>query len=213
MEAVTPYALGILTAYAVFGVGLLTPGPNILSIMGTAMSVDRPSARSLARGVATGSLLWGLIAWFGLAAAIAAHEGLFLAIKLAGGLYLGWLAFKSFRSAARPRRIEASGLEVRGGRSAYWRRGLLVQMTNPKAALTWAATISLGLSVEAPWWIGGIIVAGTTIMSFAGYLTYATAFSTAPMVRAYTAARRWVELVLGGAFGVAAWQLLGARAP
>lgn len=43
-----------------FLVGVDSPGPNILAIIGTSMSVDRKSGISLALGVAMGSLTWGI---------------------------------------------------------------------------------------------------------------------------------------------------------
>lgn len=117
--------------------------------MGTSMGVGRDAGKSLALGIATGSLLWGLLAWGGLTTVLVAYASLITIIKIAGAAYLLWLAYKSFRSALSARDIKANALSLSGGASAYYRRGLLIQMTNPKAALTWTATISLGLALSA----------------------------------------------------------------
>tara|TARA_R110000850_G_scaffold72026_1_gene158757 strand:+ start:407 stop:1048 length:642 start_codon:yes stop_codon:yes gene_type:complete len=202
---------GILLAYGVFIMGMFSPGPNILSIIGTSMSIGRKEGRSLALGIASGSLLWGLLAWAGLTTVLVAYASLMTLIKFAGALYLLWLAFKSFRSAASARQINAKALALDGNGFAYFRRGLLIQMTNPKAALTWTATVSLGLGADAPWWVGGIIVAGTTVISFAGHLAYALAFSTQPVIRAFAAARRWIETGLGAFFCFASYKLATSR--
>ena len=204
LEAFEMALPGILVAYGVFIMGMFSPGPNILSIMGTSMSVGRDAGRSLALGIATGSLIWGLLAWGGLTTVLVAYASLMTVIKIAGAAYLLWIAFKSFRSAFSDRNINANALSLSGGARAYYRRGLLIHMTNPKAALTWTATISLGLSPEAPWWIGGVIVLGTGIISFVGHLAYAVAFSTKPMEAAFAKARRWIETGLGMFFALRA---------
>lgn len=50
MENISPYLPGILLAYGVTLVGLSSPGPNILAVMGTSMGEGRRSG-----------LGWGLI--------------------------------------------------------------------------------------------------------------------------------------------------------
>ncbi|MFV1590657.1 LysE family translocator [Phaeobacter sp. JH20_39] len=211
MQALEIALPGILVAYGVFVMGMFSPGPNILSIMGASMGVGRDAGKSLALGIATGSLIWGLLAWGGLTTVLVAYASLMTVIKIAGAVYLLWLAFKSFRSAMSYRDIKANALSLSGGASAYFHRGLLIQMTNPKAALTWTATMSLGLSPGAPWWIGGVIVLGTGIISFGGHMAYAVAFSTGPMVAGFAKARRWVETGLGLFFCFASYKLLTSR--
>jgi threonine/homoserine/homoserine lactone efflux protein len=211
MDEIGPYLPGILTAYTVFMIGIFSPGPNILAVIGTSMAVGRRPGLALAMGVASGSLCWGVMAWLGLTAVLTAYATLMTAIKVIGAAYLLWLAMKAFRSAATPGQSPLSSVSVTGGAIAYYRRGLLVQMTNPKAALSWVAVIALGLSPEAPWWVGGIIVGGTAVLSFVGHSAYALLFSTAPMVAAYRRTRRWIEFALGAFFCFASYKLLTAR--
>ena len=113
----SPYLSGILLSYAVCLVGLMSPGPNILSVIGTSMGVGRKAGISLAFGVATGSLLWGLSTSAGLTALLAAHASVLTLIKIAGGLYLLWLSFKAWRAAASANELQTmrtAGLSVAG---------------------------------------------------------------------------------------------------
>ena len=139
------------------------------------------------------------------------NASVLVVIKVVGALYLLWLAFKAFRSALSPGEMAARRLEVTGGNSAYFRRGLIMQITHPKAALTWVAIMSFGVGAATPLWVGGSIVAGTTLVSIVGHLTYAVAFSTTPMVAAYRRARRWFETGLGAFFCFASYKLLTTR--
>lgn len=84
-------------------------------------------------------------------------------------------------------------------------------MTNPKAALTWIAIMSLGLQNDAPGWVGLVIVAGTTILSILIHLLYAIAFSTPVMMKFYLRSRRVIQAMLGTFFAFAGVRLLTAR--
>ncbi|MEM8751136.1 MAG: LysE family translocator [Pseudomonadota bacterium] len=212
MQDISIYLPGILLAYSAFLLAIASPGPNILAVIGTSMSVGRSSGMSLAMGVASGSFSWAILTVFGLSAILATYASALLAIKTFGGLYLLWLAYKSFKSAASPHDIEAT--ELAGGRRTpfgYLRRGYIIQMTNPKAALAWIAIISLGLKEGAPLWVGAIIVLGTFLLSIAIHLIYAVAFSTPAMVRLYGKSRRLIQGVLGTFFAFAGLKLLTSR--
>ena len=91
------------------------------------------------------------------------------------------------------------------------KRGYIIQMTNPKAALAWIAIISLGLTQDAPIWVGFVIVLGTFILSIVIHTLYAVAFSTPIMVRIYSKARRYIQATLGTFFAFAGLKLLTSR--
>lgn len=212
MEEISIYLPGILLSYGAFLLAIASPGPNVLAIMATSMAVGRGSGISLAMGVATGSLTWGVLTALGLSAVLATYASALLVIKIFGGLYLLWLAYKAFKSAASNHDVEAK--ELAGGRRStlgYARRGYIIQMTNPKAALAWIAIISLGVSAGAPAWVTAVIVGGTFVLSIAIHLLYALAFSTTPMVRLYTSARRFIQGALGAFFTYAGLRLLTDR--
>jgi threonine/homoserine/homoserine lactone efflux protein len=167
---------------------------------------------ALAFGVAVGSFCWAVLTASGLSALLASYAAALTMIKIAGGLYLLWLAYKALRSAAAARDITPTALAAPGhGLLCYVIRGFTIQMTNPKAALTWIAIISFGLQNNAPLWVGFAIVGGTAVLSTIIHCVYAVTFSTPAMVRFYARARRWIQLALGAFFAVAGVRLLAAR--
>lgn len=213
MQDISLYLPGILIAYSAFLLAIASPGPNILAVIGTSMGVGRASGMSLAMGVATGSFTWAMLTVFGLSAVLATYASALLVIKIFGGLYLLLLAYKSLKAAASRHDIEAT--ELAGGRRTpvgYFKRGYIIQMTNPKAALAWIAIISLGLKDGAPMWVGAVIVGGTFLLSVAIHLMYAALFSTPAMVRLYGKSRRVIQGVLGTFFAFAGLRLLTSRA-
>ncbi|MFY0661338.1 MAG: LysE family translocator [Shimia sp.] len=212
MDQLSIYLPGILLAYSIFLVGVASPGPNILAIIGTSMSVDRKSGVSLALGVAVGSLTWGVLAASGLSALLAKYASALMFIKVAGGVYLLWLAYKSFKSAASAYDLEVKKLGQKyRSPLRYALSGYTVQMTNPKAALAWIATISLGLQPGSPIWVSAAIVLGIFVLSTVIHTLYAIAFSTSFMVAAYSRARRYIQATLGVFFAVAGLKLLTDR--
>ena len=210
MGELSLYLPGILLAYSACLLGLASPGPNVLAVLGTAMSEGRHAGIALAIGIATGSVLWALLTAAGLSALLATYATALTVIKIAGGLYLLWLAFKAFRAAASAHAIATTVNRQRSPR-AYLLRGLAIQMTNPKAVLAWIAIMSLGLRHDAPLWVVGTIVIGTSVLSFAIHYLYAVAFSTPTMVRIYGRARRAIQATLGVFFGFAGVNLLASR--
>ncbi|MBM7068237.1 LysE family translocator [Actibacterium sp. 188UL27-1] len=213
MTDIALYLPGILLAYSAFMLGISSPGPNVLAVMGTSMAMGRKSGIALALGVAVGSFTWAVLTAAGLSALLASYAVALTAIKIAGGLYLLWLAYKAFRAAASAHGIEATTL-AGGARSSfgYALRGYTIQMTNPKAALSWIAIISLGLQPDAPLWVAVTIVLGTFALSILFHVLYAVAFSTPIMVRIYGGARRYIQITLGAFFAFAGFKLLTSRA-
>jgi amino acid exporter len=212
MDTISLYLPGIMLAYSACLLGLATPGPNILAVIGTSMSAGRGQGVALALGVSAGSFCWALLSAGGLTALLAAYASALTVIKIAGGVYLLWLAYKSFRAAASAHDIQPTTLSgLAGDPLGYFVRGLTVQMTNPKAALTWIAIMSLGLHDKAPLWVALSIVIGTTVLSLVIYHLYAVAFSTTTMVRVYSKGRRWIQGALGAFFAFAGIRLLTSR--
>ncbi|WP_290435641.1 LysE family transporter, partial [Aeromonas caviae] len=79
-----------LTLGLVHLVALASPGPDFALILRT--SLHRPTALGVALGIALAILLHATLSLTGISLLIASQPWLFLAVKLVGALYLGWLA-------------------------------------------------------------------------------------------------------------------------
>jgi threonine/homoserine/homoserine lactone efflux protein len=211
MVNISPHLPGILLVYAACLLGLMSPGPNVLSVISTSMGAGRKAGVWLALGISAGTPIWGAATSLGLTALLATYASALVVIKIAGGLYLLLLAYKAFRSAGSAPRRNPFSLGRSESAVHYFVRGLTVQMTNPKAALTWIAIISLGVEGNTPWWVSIAIVLGTTVLSGVGHLIYAVAFSARRVVAIYQRARRWIEFALGAFFCFAGVKLLTSR--
>ena len=212
MHFLPEYLLGIGLSYAACLLAIASPGPNILAVMGTSMSVGRKAGMALAIGVAMGSLSWGLLTVLGLAALLSSYAFMLIGLKIIGGLYLLWLAFGAFKSSVSSPdiRSKAMSCEYQTPRGNAI-RGYTVNMTNPKAALSWVAIIALGLPPEAPLWVVLVIVLGCSGLSIAVHLTYALMLSATVMSSLYLRARRGLQATLGAFSPLAGLKLLFSR--
>jgi threonine/homoserine/homoserine lactone efflux protein len=210
MSADFHHLLLVFTAYII---GAASPGPSTMRIMGVAMQDGRKSALCLAAGVVSGSLFWGGLAATGISAVLTKYSHVLVVIKVLGGAYLLYLAFKAVRSALKTdeQLAKGSGMPQKSSGLKLYQRGLLMHLTNPKALLGWIATMSLGLGAGASQSTVVIILAVCAILSVTIFCGYAIVFSTAPMVRAYQRARRVIEGSLAVVFGAAGFKLLLTR--
>jgi threonine/homoserine/homoserine lactone efflux protein len=60
-------------AFGAFALGMFSPGPNILAVIGTSMAVSRKAGIALALGISAGSFLWAGMTAIGLTALIATY--------------------------------------------------------------------------------------------------------------------------------------------
>lgn len=203
----------LLLVYAAYLIAIATPGPSNMAIMGVAMSQGRKPAVVLAFGVITGSWCWAMLAATGLSAVLSSYAHALFAIKIAGGLYLLYLAYKSARSAMSKPKLQTVSDEVAKAPAylALYRRGLLMHLTNPKAVLGWIAIMSIGLQPGAEPSTLVAILAGCAVLGVLIFCGYALLFSTAPAVRVYQRSKRYIEGVLAVFFGFAGIKMLMSR--
>ena len=203
----------LLIVYGTYLVATASPGPSNLAIMGTAMRHGRAAGLTLAMGVVCGSMFWAVLAATGISAILASFAEALFAIKIAGGLYLLFLAYKSAHSAlkADPVRSARDAAVAVPAYRALYRRGLLLHLSNPKAILAWIAIMSLGLKPGAPPSLLYAVVGGCAVLGILVFGGYALVFSTEVMVLSYRKARRWIEGALALLFGAAGFRLLTAR--
>lgn len=203
----------LLIVFTAYIVGAASPGPSNMRIMGVAMHQGRQAALLLAAGVITGSVFWGALAATGVSAILMQYAHVLGVLKVLGGLYLLFLAFKACaRALASGDRLEREmAAAPRATGFNLYRRGLLMHLTNPKALLGWVATMTLGLGPQSTPTTVAIVLAGCAVLAVVIFCGYAMVFSTAPMVRAYRRARRGIEGALALVFAGAGINLLFSR--
>ena len=211
-EALIPNPQALLLVFVTYTITAASPGPSNMAIMAIAMSEGRTRALAFAAGVVSGSFFWCFLAMTGVSAALTAYADLLIAIKILGGGYLLFLAFKAARSASSPvdpGAVGMAGLAVSFG--ALYRRGLLFHLTNPKSIMGWLAIAAIGVDRSATLVSNAILIAGCLALAIVIFGGYALLFSTPVMVSSYRRMRRAIQGTLALVFGYAGLRLLTSR--
>jgi len=128
--------VGQIAAFVVVSaVVIVTPGQDTALTIRNTLAGAKRGGVTTAFGVAAGQAVWTLATCAGLAAAIAASEPLFRAIKLAGAAYLVVLGLLTLRDATRRRFPRRDVPAARVVASRAFRQGLLSNLGNPKMAV------------------------------------------------------------------------------
>jgi RhtB (resistance to homoserine/threonine) family protein len=115
---------------------ILIPGPDTAIVTKHALLGGRRGGTFAAIGVSTGLAIWTLAAAVGLAAVLRASEVAFLALKIAGAIYLIWMGIQLLRNppVAPPAETD-DGVRTRSVTRRAARQGLLSDLSNPKVAV------------------------------------------------------------------------------
>jgi|SRR5580692_7384258 threonine/homoserine/homoserine lactone efflux protein len=119
---------------------IIIPGPGVLFIVGRALSHGRRAAVATACGHATGNYLVAACVSIGLGTILQRSDQVYIAVKLAGALYLVWLGVRAIRQRKSLAQAFDAGARPRDGWRAA-RDGLVVGVTNPKAFILFGAIL------------------------------------------------------------------------
>jgi RhtB (resistance to homoserine/threonine) family protein len=147
----------LLACAGVLQLGAMSPGPDFAVVVRQAALTGRRGGMAAALGVAGGVFVWATAAALGIAALLAASATAYTVIKVVGAAYLLYLGVRSLRAAGRGgghAEIEAAGSRKSAG--AGFRRGLLSNVLNPKAAAFFVALM--------PQFLGGRPAVGDTLV-------------------------------------------------
>ena len=126
-------------ALSFFGIAVLlalAPGPDNLFVLMQSALWGRTSGLMVVAGLCTGLIGHTLAVTAGLAAVFAASQTAFTVLKLAGALYLLYLAWDAFRAQGQTQHSEHS---PRLSAGALYRRGIIMNLSNPKVSLFFLA--------------------------------------------------------------------------
>ncbi len=123
-----------LLAFAAAAVVLtLTPGPDMTLFLGKTIGQGRAAGFAAFFGAATGLVIHTALAAFGLSALLAASETAFGVLKVAGALYLLWLAWGAVRHGSSL--TLAREAEAPQPLKEVFLTGLGINLLNPKIVL------------------------------------------------------------------------------
>ncbi len=191
------------TLIAFFGIAVLlalTPGPDNLFVLMQSAIWGRKTGFLVMLGLCTGLLGHTAAVAVGLAAVFAASPAAFMVLKLTGAAYLLYLAWQILRApvgagtAEKPEALRAGAL---------YRRGIIMNLTNPKVLLFFFAFLPQFARPGAgpmAWQIVelGAVFMVATLLVFGAIAVFSGAFGQ--MLQRSATAQRWLNRLAGVVF-------------
>ena len=148
----------------------ITPGPNMAYLAALSLSQGTRAGLAAVAGIALGLAIYGVAASLGLSAIIDNSAFLYETLRWGGVAYLLWLAWEAWAAEH-----EISPETVDGGINPWtaFRRGLITNLLNPKAAVFYVAVLPDFIQ------IGKSAVTTQTLTLSAIYVSIATAIHLA----------------------------------
>lgn len=200
-----------LLVWSIVALNTTTPGPNVVNTIATAMSAGRRAGLGAAMGVAVGVALWCLASSLGFAAIFATYPAAEQAMAVAAAGLMSWLALRALKFAWRGYRGAQRGLPQAPAELSYraaMGRAVLISATNPKVLTTWLSIATLFPVAKAGMPDVALLAGVSALIGLFFHSTYATLFSTGPMVRFYLRAGWVIYLVSGVFFAVLAASMI-----
>lgn len=203
--------LPLETALSFFGIAILlalSPGPDNVFVLMQSATNGRRAGLFVVLGLCTGLIGHTLAVTVGLAAVFAASTSAFTALKLIGAAYLLYLAWGAWRAKPDVPDLAHSDTAPTAARVApkdwaLFRRGIIMNLTNPKVSLFFLAFLPQFTSPErgsvALQTISlGALFMLATLLIFSTIAVFSGAFGE--MLQKSARAQRWLNRVAGIVF-------------
>ncbi len=171
---------------------VLTPGPNMAYLVSRTICQGRAAGLVSLGGVGIGFVVYVLLAAFGITALLFAVPLAYDALRIAGALYLGWMAWNALRPGG------ASPFQLRNLPADSHRRlfsiGMLTTLLNPKVAARYLSLLPQFIDPAAGHVLGQTVILGMTQIAIS-LTVNALIVLTAGAVAAFLAGRPFWTLV------------------
>ena len=117
----------------------VAPGPDNLFVLLQSAMYGARAGIFVTLGLCVGVFIQTMLAAFGVAAVVAASPTLLMIIQFAGAAYLLYLAWGAWRAPAGGNGDESASKYPRLTGFQLWRRGILMNITNPKVLIFFLA--------------------------------------------------------------------------
>lgn len=148
----------------------IAPGPDNIFVLTQAALFGARAGIATTFGLVTGICFHTLAVAFGVAALLLAYPWSFHILKSLGALYLCWLAWLALRNAKSPDTGPDPQAAAFPGYALLYRRGIIMNITNPKVCLFFLAFLpqfcrpGAGSMAAQIVWFGGLFIIATIIV-------------------------------------------------
>lgn len=197
MQAVIP-DLPVILAFALATMVLaITPGPDMALQMSRAINYGRAHGMAAMFGAMAGILVHTTLVALGISVLIIAAPPLFFALKIAGALYLLWLAWQAITSGGGLRLAEAAKKPPILRQS--FMTGIGINLLNPKVVLFFVTFLPQFVDAHDPGATGKLFFLGLEFVAVSIPLGLGTVLAAGWLAAAFKRSA-WVERALNWSF-------------
>jgi threonine/homoserine/homoserine lactone efflux protein len=190
--------LPVVLAFALAGVILaITPGPDMALQLSRAINYGRAHGLACAAGAMTGVLVHTTLAALGISVLIVAAPALFMVLKIAGAVYLLWLAWQAI-TAGGGLRIAAAAKKVPTLRQSF-ATGVGINLLNPKVVLFFVTFLPQFVDAHDPAASSKLFFLGAEFIVISIPLAILTVYAAGWIADAFKRTK-WVERALNWSF-------------
>lgn len=158
----------LATIVGVWFVTVVSPGPNFFATTYTTTMQSRRLGLMVCAGISVGTTIWATASLIGLGLLFQTAGWLYQLVKVAGGIYLIYLGIRMILSARRQAAASTFQAPAMTASQAF-RRGLIVDLSNPKAAVFFTSLFAVAVPAGAPLWFQALVVAAVVFMAGGWY--------------------------------------------
>lgn len=184
---------------------IATPGPALLVALQTSLARGTRAGVAVGCGLGLMAATWTGAALIGLEAVFRIFPWAYAAAKILGALYLLYIAVRMWLSARQP--VEQRDLPM----GHTFRRGILINLFNPKSALFAAAVLVVVFPADMSMLENAAVVVNHVLVEFAFYTVLALAVNTSAVSRGYLRMKHIIDRTAAVVLGALGIRLLLAR--
>ena len=201
-------ALSLIPILAVLAIGVISPGPSFILVARTAVAVSRAAAISSALGMAAGAATLSIAALLGLNAVLRQVPVAYFVLKLLGGIYLLYLAYKTWRGASLPIQITEQSDPVAQSLFRHFWLAAVTMLSNPKAAVQYGVIFAAMLPKSPSSTLSVALPLSVFTLEASWYLVVAFALSASKLRCTYLKAKVTIDRTAGAILSFLGMKLL-----
>lgn len=198
----------VFAILAALWLGAMIPGPSFVLVARNAIGLSRSDGLATALGMGAGGIFFAGIALAGLYTLLQAVAWLYIGLKVAGGVYLIFVASKIWRGADHPIKVDGGLAKQTGNaRKSFW-MGLTTQLSNPKTAIWYGSIFAALLPQHPPLWCYFVLPPLVFSVEAGWYTIVALCFSSLGPREIYLRAKKWIDRIAAGAISALGLRLI-----
>ena len=200
--------IALFSILGALAVGAISPGPSFVLVARTSIAVSRQAGLAAALGMGVGGVAFAALALLGLHTLLSQVGWLYLGLKLAGGLYLVYLAVRIWRGARETIAVPDAGGAQPGGVGRSFTFALATQLSNPKTAIVYGSIFAALLPATPPAWVLLTLPPAVFLIETGWYAIVALAFSAGRPRSAYLRSKAWIDRLAASVIGALGLRLV-----